>query len=139
MTQGLEQNHIHRCAYLLKNMVNEKQDRGLFVAFLRFCRITISYLNFLAKRVVQHITHHIVSCSNTCYDPKLVRATHYNHLSYYMEPLEHTISAQIAKYPKLVILGLSQTTDKCRNEWSRSSDIPKKIRGLKENHFNRFG
>ena len=29
-----------------------------------------------------------------------------------MEPLEHTISAQIAKYPKLVILGLLQTTEK---------------------------
>ena len=29
----------------------------------------------------------------------------YNHKSYYMKPLEHTISAQIAIYPKLVIWG----------------------------------
>ena len=38
------------------------------------------------------------------YDPKLVRTTHYNHYSCYMELLEHSASAQIAKYPKLAIL-----------------------------------
>ena len=44
------------------------------------------------------------------YDPKLVRTTHYNHYSCYMELLEHSVSAQIAKYPKLAILWLSHTT-----------------------------
>ena len=46
MTQGLEQSHLNRCGYHLRKMVYEKQDRGLFVAILRFCHITINYLLF---------------------------------------------------------------------------------------------
>ena len=114
MTQGLEKKHSNRCGYHLRNMVNEKRDRGLIVAILRFCHITINYINFLDKRVVQHIKHHTISCLSNRYDPKLVRTTHYSHCSDYMEPLEHTVSAQIAKYPKLVIIWLSQTTENAK-------------------------
>ena len=49
MTQGLEQSHLNRCGYHLRKMVYEKQDRGLFVAILRFCHITINYLHFFAQ------------------------------------------------------------------------------------------
>ena len=65
--------------------------------------------------------------------------TQCNHWSYNMYPLEHIISAQIAKYSKLVILGLSQTTEKCQNGWSQLLDVPKMTQGLEKKHLNRCG
>ena len=52
-----------------------------------------------------------------------------------MYPLEHIISAQIAKYSKFIILGLSQTTEKCQNGWSQLLDVPKMIQGLRKEAF----
>ena len=40
--------------------------------------------------------------------------TRFSHFSCYMEPLEPTISAQIAKKPELLIFGLSQTTENAK-------------------------
>ena len=55
-----------------------------------------------------------------------------------MDPLEPTISTQIEKYPILAILGLSQTIEKCKNRWSKLSDIPNMSQVFEQIHLNRF-
>ena len=62
-----------------------------------------------------------------------------NHWSYNMYPLEHIISAQIAKYSKFIILGLSKTTEKQQNGWSQLLDVPNITQRLEKKHFNRCG
>ena len=56
-----------------------------------------------------------------------------------MYPLEHIISAQIAKYSKFIILGLSKTTEKCQNRWSQLLHVPKMTQVLEKMHLNRRG
>ena len=79
MTQVFEQNHLNRFCLHLGTMVNEKPDRGLFVTTLGVCHITINYLNFLAKRLVQHIEHHKLGWFTNSYDPQRVGKTHCNY------------------------------------------------------------
>ena len=65
----------------------------------------------------------------------LVRTTYYTPCSYYIEPLEHTITAQIAKYPKLgnfsyLRLPINATMVNLILE------IQNLRQGLEQNHFN---
>ena len=69
MTQEEKQNHLNRYGQRFGSMVNDAPNRGLFVASLGFCHITINFLNFQAIRMVRHIEHYKLEFLTNLYDP----------------------------------------------------------------------
>ena len=55
-----------------------------------------------------------------------------------MEPRQPTITAQIAKYPKLGNFGLSQAAEKCNNG-DLNIRYPNMTQGFEQTNFNRYG
>ena len=119
-------------------MVNEKRERGLFVAIFGFCHITINFLHFCPNgwsNILKTMTYYA----------KLIDITLIK-LEFLITTISHTACSPQntlfhIKQQKNQISHFLAISDylKCQNGWSQLSDVPNTAHGLSQDHLKRCG